>query len=112
MTEKEYRATLAKAEFGDVIRIRWRDSSRVDLGWDTVEEYISRLDKMMQSLEESAGYFVGSNDGFVMLAGSLTYWADTDKRHVVQAMAIPHEAIRSFDILAPGSSLDRAAPSR
>jgi hypothetical protein len=76
MTEKQYRAVLAKAQRFDVIRVRWRDSSRINLGWEGIDDYIQAMDEHMKAVEETAGYFIASNDALVMVA--LNYGPATD----------------------------------
>lgn len=111
MTERQYRRVLKRAKLGDVVRIRWRDSSRVQYGWDTVAAYTESLDKMMRSLEETAGFFIASNVAYVLIALNANFKHE-DEPHVMSAAAVPHESIRSFEILAPSKSLDRGPIAR
>jgi len=108
--EREYRATLKRARQGDVVRARWRDASRVHNGWSTIPDYLDTLDVMRKSLEETTGYFVGSNDAYVLVALNAN-WQHDSEPYIADGMAIPHEMIRTFEILVPGSKLDRS-PTR
>lgn len=108
MTEADYRAALVLAQTGDIVRLRWRDSSRLDIGWDTAEAYRKALDEMTADLlEESAGFYVDSNEAFVLIAHSMQRRNGGKVWHVVGGMSIPHEAIRSFEILAFDAALVR-----
>lgn len=110
MTEAEYRAELAKAEQFDIVRVRWRDSSRLGFGWSSIDEYVSSTDEARYGLEETTGYFLVANDAFVCIVQSIREWRPVESRRptATDGMIIPHEAIRTFEIIAAGSKLDRS----
>ncbi len=104
MKETQYRHTLAKAKVADVVRVTWRDSSRVMLGWADLDDYMDAAKEQRELLEETAGYFIGSNDAYVVIAlsyspKSVTGMHDGTKALASDAMMIPHEAVRSFETI-------------
>lgn len=108
MTESEYRAALAQAERYDIVRLRWRDSSHIGLGWRSPDAYVDSMDSSRFGLEESAGYFIASNDAYVLVCLSMRQFVDDTVDTITEAMMIPHEAIRLFEIIRKGTDLDRS----
>jgi hypothetical protein len=88
---------IAKARRWDLVHVRWRDSSRINLGWDAPAEYIAAMHRQRERLEETAGFFIQAGDAYVLIALNVNAKIPS----MTDAMVIPHEAIRSFEIVRP-----------
>lgn len=85
---------------GDLILVDWRDSSSIGEGWQSVEHAIYLVDQMLAQSdvrhEQTAGFFIHANDGYLVLALNYTPGTDSALAVVDGVIAIPHPAIRSI----------------
>ena len=92
---------------GDVVEVEWRDSERIDVGWDRREKYVQHV-KAAQTYR-TAGYWMGrvkATDGEHVL---ICLNVDPSNGTVSHAMSIPSESVKAIGVLGRADKRIRKA---
>jgi hypothetical protein len=92
---------------GDVVEVEWRDSERIDVGWDHRKKYVEHVEAVQSY--RTAGYWMGrvkAPDGEHVL---VVLNVDPSNGTISHAMSIPSESVRAVQVLGRADKRTRKA---
>lgn len=78
-----------QSDVGRLIEVEWHDSERVELGWESAQDYIDALND--RRIYRTAGYFIGETEAGIMVANSRS----EDNGTFNAAMVIPVAVVKA-----------------